>query len=100
MRSIKQEILRGGAERLKTYLRSRLEPGAEPGAAEAAADGLALDLRDAGASGELSLEGKGLAALPPLPPGLRVLHLARNALVAQALDTTLADRLADGTGIG
>jgi len=92
LRSIRPELLRGSVEDLKKFLRSRIEGQASEeakGAAESAQDNLAVELRTAGASHKLSLEGQGLTALPPLPAGLRVLHVSRNALTASTLRAAL-----------
>lgn len=93
LRSIRPDLLRGGAEKLKAYLRTRLTgthaddtPASPlPEEPEHIAARLSMELRDSVASRELRLEGRGLAALPPLPPGLRTLQLPGNALNSEVL---------------
>lgn len=86
LRSIRPDLLRGGAEKLKAHLRSRLVGGEDvAGMAAAAEDELAVELRSAAAAHELHLDDRQLASLPPLPAGLHILHVPGNSLVSDAL---------------
>lgn len=80
--------------RARKHLRTRIDheaAGGEAGfAQESARDELAVELRTAGATHELTLEGRGLATLPPLPADLRALRVAGNALTSGALMAAVA----------
>lgn len=98
LRSIRPEVLRGSAEALKKFLRTRIEGPGDIDAietAEVVQDNLIVELRTAAATHELSMERRGLLTLPPLPAGLRVLRVSGNALKAEALTSALG--LADTT---
>lgn len=106
LRSIRPDLLRGGAEKLKAYLRSRLQgvEGEEVKSLSAQdnpeelAESLSVDLRTAAASGELALDGRGLPALPPLPSGLRILRLSANSLSSASLHKALSRGNSDALG--
>eukprot|EP00929_Paragymnodinium_shiwhaense_P047137 TRINITY_DN23912_c0_g1_i3.p1 TRINITY_DN23912_c0_g1~~TRINITY_DN23912_c0_g1_i3.p1 ORF type:complete len:737 (-),score=87.98 TRINITY_DN23912_c0_g1_i3:881-3091(-) len=90
MRAIRPELLRGGAEKLKAYLRSRIENCPDRQELEQlVADDIAIELRTAGASHELALADKNFTELPELPEGLRVLCIPGSQLAAPALVAAL-----------
>ncbi|CAJ1362427.1 unnamed protein product, partial [Effrenium voratum] len=90
IRTIRPELLRGGAEALKKFLRSRLADADEgepvPRGSGACGADLTAELREAKATGQLLLPRRGLTQLPELPGKLKVLDVSGNAFGPQALE--------------
>lgn len=86
LRSIRPELLRGSTEELMRFLRSRIVGGVDAQEmAEAADRDVAVMLRNAKASHELVMVGKGIRTLPTLPWGLQVLRVHGNVISSHAL---------------
>eukprot|EP00435_Cladocopium_sp_Y103_P052465 s782_g16.t1 len=96
LRTLRPELLRGGAEALKKFLRTRLEgqeqPDSSSGAgASAASTAFQVELRSAQGTGQLTLAERQLTALPPLPRSLKLLDVSSNHLTSGTLMSSLSE---------
>lgn len=91
LRMLRPELLRGGAEALKKFLRTRLEPDLAPASASTASSAFLVELRSAQGTGQLTLAERQLTALPPLPRSLKLLDVSSNHLTSGTLMSSLRE---------
>ncbi|CAL1160239.1 unnamed protein product, partial [Cladocopium goreaui] len=91
LRTLRPELLRGGAEALKKFLRTRLEPDLAPASASTASSAFLVELRSAQGTGQLTLAERQLTALPPLPRSLKLLDVSSNHLTSGTLMSSLRE---------